>query len=100
MAHSRTSFSIWLFISVVYLVFTAWAIHEALTCTQFLCALVIVFPGLPWYLLLSGVMDNMSETGFAITTVVLALVNVAILYFLLRLLNGLVQRIVKRNVGS
>lgn len=98
MAHSRISFGIWIFISVVYLLFTAWAIYYALTCAEFLCAMVMVLPGLPWYALLGGLMDQMSERNFAITIVILAFINVAILYFLLALVNALFRRRMKGKV--
>ncbi len=100
MGHSRISFGIWMVISVAYLIFTGWAIYYAMTCTEFLCAMVMVFPALPWYLVLNGIMDEMSETGFAFVSVVLALINIAILYLFLGLINGLIRRVRKRNVES
>lgn len=98
MALGRISFGIWIFISVVYLIFTAWTIYYALTCSEFLCAMVMILPGLPWYAFFGGLMDQMSETNFAITIVVLAFVNIAILYFLLALANRLFRRVAKGKV--
>jgi hypothetical protein len=79
-------------LSIIYLGFTAWAIYYALTCTEFLCSLVIFLPGLPWIYLFQRPLDELSKPGLAIVTVIFAFLNLAILYVLLSLVPTVFRR--------
>ena len=94
MATNRTLFGIWLFGSLVYLGFTAYAIHHAFTCMEMFCGIVIILPGLPWSYFGSGIFEHydVSETTYAVATVVFALLNVAISYLILVKVPGLLRR--------
>jgi hypothetical protein len=85
MRHSRAKFKLWLLVSAAYLLLTAWVIIYSSACEEMFCHMAMFYPGLPWTLFLSVIIDfeSFSLTGWVISTLLFAALNTAILYVLL-----------------
>ena len=73
---------IWLGFSALYVAFTVWAYYHALTCHEMFCGAILFYPALPWSICVFGSLELFN--AWLVLTPLCVLLNIAILYFLLR----------------
>ena len=78
---TKTRLRIWLGFTAVYALFTVWSYYYAFTCHEMFCRVMILFPGMPWSMLLLSREFNV----WLVFAPLGVLLNTAILYLLLRI---------------